>query len=53
MFTLVGVLVGLLGVVMLGLIAALIIVIRKRCTEKNTATLLVYVGSITSRCSGK
>lgn len=42
MFTLVGVLVGVLGVVMLGLIAALIIVIRKRRTEENTATLLVY-----------
>ncbi|CAH3107039.1 unnamed protein product [Porites lobata] len=42
MFTLVGVLVGVLGVVMLGLIAALIIVIRKRRTEENAATLLVY-----------
>lgn len=42
MFTLVGVLVGVLGVIMLGLIAALIIVIRKRRTEENAATLLVY-----------
>ena len=42
MFTLVGVLVGVLGVVMLGLIAALIIVIRKRRTEENSTTLLVY-----------
>lgn len=41
MFTLVGVLVGVLGVVMLGLIAALIIVIRKRRTVENAATLLV------------
>lgn len=42
MFLLVGLLVGVLGVVALGLIAALIIVIKRRRPAENAKTLLIY-----------
>ena len=42
MFLLVGLLVGVLGVVALGLIAALIIVIKRRRPAENAKTLLIH-----------